>query len=322
MLNKRPIQEQVLIILSLVIAAILIPLGVYRIVRADWLIAAFDISVSLFLIALSFNVYTNRHIELARKAFSIFVVFCALTTVYIEGKTQFIWLYPAIPLIFYLTQPFVAAKLTCFCIVLMTWMMQNEMTTFELITMTSSYILTGACSFAFGYQWHKYQQELLEMVVTDPLTKAKNRRAFTEYVESLLVTDEPAANNHVLLIFDIDYFKKINDNFGHAAGDQVLVRMTELVQDRLRKQDELYRIGGEEFLVILHNTSIADAKHLSEVLRKLVASSDLLANQTVTISIGLSKYNGQNESADTWFNRADTALYQAKANGRNQVCII
>ncbi|WP_448212294.1 GGDEF domain-containing protein [Colwellia sp. MEBiC06753] len=319
MLKNRPVQEQVLITLSLTIAIVLVPFGLYRIIQADWIIGIFDITASVLLISLSLNVYANRHVEFARKAMSVFVFAAVLLSVYLKGKAQNVWLYPAIPLIFYLTTPFIAARVTLIAIAVMTLLMYDQMTRFELMTMIFTYLTTGACSFAFGYQWLRHQQELVNQAITDPLTKVKNRRAFDEYFDKLIADKQDECKNHVLVIFDIDNFKAINDKHGHKVGDKVLIHITKLVSERLRKSDGLYRIGGEEFLIILHNTSVEDAESFTNNLCQLIASNSILKNESVTISAGLAKSPKTGHSGNSWFKRADAALYQAKANGRNCV---
>lgn len=318
MLKNRSIEEQVLIVLSLAIAAILAPFGVYRLINADWVIGIFDISVTTLLILLSINVYAKRHIDIAKKALSIFVFSAVLMTVYLKGKPQAVWLYPAIPLIFYLTTPLIAAKVTMLSIAVMAFMMHDNMSLFELMTMIFTYLGTGICSFAFGYQWHRHQQELISLTITDPLTKVKNRRAFNDEIDALSQNTNQS-DDHVLLIFDIDNFKHINDIYGHDIGDKVLITITEIAQLILLENSELYRIGGEEFVIMFHNTEQHKAEQFAHLLRDKVASTDMLDSQQVTISIGVAGYKESDRCSIQWFKQADKALYRAKENGRNCV---
>ncbi|OKY26258.1 hypothetical protein BI291_12900 [Thalassotalea sp. PP2-459] len=318
MLKNRPVQEQVLIVLSLAIAAILAPFGAYRLIHADWIIGIFDISVTLLLILLSINVYEKRHIDVAKKALSIFVFSAVLITVYLKGKPQAVWLYPAIPLIFYLTTPLIAARVTILSIAVMAFLMHEIMPLFELMTMIFTYLGTGICSFAFGYQWHKHQQELIALTVTDPLTNIKNRRAFNDDLATLTTTIKHS-EEHVLLIFDIDNFKHINDIYGHDIGDNVLISITEIAQSILPENTELYRIGGEEFIIIFHGITQNSAEKFAHLLRHKIASAEMLENQQVTISIGVAGYQESGYCPSKWFKRADKALYRAKENGRNCV---
>ncbi|MEM8546699.1 MAG: GGDEF domain-containing protein, partial [Pseudomonadota bacterium] len=116
-----------------------------------------------------------------------------------------------------------------------------------------------------------------------------------------------------------DHFKHINDRHGHAAGDQVLVGLVGVVRQRIRAVDTLFRIGGEEFLVIVENADTETAKKLAEDLRVLVEAAGLLDDCSVTISVGVAQL-GAGETSDDWLRRGDDALYAAKRAGRN--CVV
>ena len=117
---------------------------------------------------------------------------------------------------------------------------------------------------------------------------------------------------------DIDYFKRVNDKFGHSAGDLALQRLVELISGRVRSVDTVCRFGGEEFLVLLHATELEGAMQLARKLRMLVEQAPILAEGGLTISIGVCEV-AVAESLDHWFKLADNALYLAKRNGRNRV---
>jgi diguanylate cyclase (GGDEF)-like protein len=121
-----------------------------------------------------------------------------------------------------------------------------------------------------------------------------------------------------ILLVDIDFFKKINDTFGHNVGDRVLKGLVELITNRSRRLDRMFRIGGEEFLVYLPDTKGAVAVSHAEALRELIAKSALLPDHQVTVSIGVAELAGD-PSREAWIKRADEALYRAKRSGRNRV---
>ncbi len=162
------------------------------------------------------------------------------------------------------------------------------------------------------------QTKLIEQSSRDPLTKAFNRRqmaaSLEEAIERKRRTDTPAT----ILIFDIDDFKSINDNYGHSIGDHVLKEFVSLVTNRARRFDQLFRIGGEEFLLFLPDTPKNGALILAEEICGLISKADLVENRPVTVSIGLSELQA-GESLDSWIKHGDNALYSAKENGRNQV---
>ncbi|GGP65420.1 hypothetical protein GCM10009347_34070 [Shewanella algicola] len=122
-----------------------------------------------------------------------------------------------------------------------------------------------------------------------------------------------------IAIIDIDHFKRINDNHGHLIGDKVLCELAQLLQGQMRNDDLLARWGGEEFVIVLPNTTLADATELSERLRLHIAQHNI-QDMALTISVGIAQY-GQDDSAYSLLDRADKALYQAKSRGRNCVAV-
>ena len=128
---------------------------------------------------------------------------------------------------------------------------------------------------------------------------------------------------------DIDFFKKVNDTYGHASGDAVLRGVAAIVKDALRESDIPSRYGGEEFAILLPYTHIDEAKIVGERLRSAVESTPIAIDSEyidtpsidVTISMGIAEFNFD-ETGEELFERADKALYEAKTNGRNQVCVI
>jgi diguanylate cyclase (GGDEF)-like protein/PAS domain S-box-containing protein len=162
--------------------------------------------------------------------------------------------------------------------------------------------------------------ELDLIATTDALTGARNRRSFEQTAAVAMAQaqryDEPLS----LVLFDIDHFKTINDRYGHQSGDQVLIELTQLVQDHLRRMDVLARWGGEEFVVLLPHCGVTDAALTAEKLRALVADWSFPTVGRVTASFGAGQL-GPLETLDSLFKRVDDALYAAKEAGRNQVSV-
>ncbi len=163
------------------------------------------------------------------------------------------------------------------------------------------------------------EMHLTLLATTDPLTGALNRRSIMEHLQAMVANPE---KQPCVMMADIDFFKKVNDTYGHAAGDEVLKTFTDTIRTLLRKDDLLGRIGGEEFVVALNNADLPNAQTMAERLRLAVAESRAPSNGgtpiAITASFGLALYNGD-ESAEAWLARADTALYRAKQSGRNRV---
>ncbi len=155
----------------------------------------------------------------------------------------------------------------------------------------------------------------------DPLTGLANRTAFDFAVETEISRAERHGHRLCMLVVDIDHFKSINDTYGHLAGDEVLKQVSKSLQAAVRKEDVVFRYGGEEFVILLNATDLPNARLTAERIRMKLESESIKAmNLTVpvTASLGISEWQ-QGESGNTLFHRADQALYQAKSSGRNQV---
>ena len=164
------------------------------------------------------------------------------------------------------------------------------------------------------------QREHLNTLITvDPLTGAFNRRRLAESLQDRLLVLERYNRPTSIVSLDIDLFKSVNDDFGHDMGDKVLSGVSEIVKKRIRATDSFFRVGGEEFLVVLPETDLEGAKILAEHLRWLVERSSLLVERPVTVSLGVTT-SLKNEQLQSWLKRCDQALYRAKQEGRNRVC--
>ena len=161
-------------------------------------------------------------------------------------------------------------------------------------------------------------EELSRIAITDPLTGVYNRRHFVKVADTERAQVQRYQTTLSMLIFDIDHFKSINDNFGHPTGDSVLIEITQLVSSALRQGDVLARWGGEEFVVIMPQCGALEAMQLAEKLRALIAAHPFAEVRTVTVSLGVAEFK-PGELLDDWFKRGDLALYAAKSSGRNMV---
>lgn len=168
------------------------------------------------------------------------------------------------------------------------------------------------------------ENRLRELATYDSLTGAVNRATFMEALTLGTLAAQQSGRSLSLLSLDLDHFKRINDTYGHPVGDQALRQLAQLVQSILRKQDVLGRLGGEEFCIVLAETSPHDAETMAERIRSLIDASaiELAEGQRLhfTVSIGIASLQ-QEDSSDALLTRADNALYRAKKSGRNRIAI-
>lgn len=168
----------------------------------------------------------------------------------------------------------------------------------------------------------KYHEEIYRMTIVDGLTQIHNKRYLFDSLEREIIRARRHDRPLSLLMFDIDFFKRINDHFGHLAGDYVLRELAEAVQSRIRRDEVFARYGGEEFVIVLPETNLEGARALAEDLRQKVAEHSFVFQGEkipVTVSIGCALVR-ENDTATELIQRADEKLYEAKRGGRNRVC--
>jgi len=167
-----------------------------------------------------------------------------------------------------------------------------------------------------------YHEEIYRLTTVDGLTQIYNKRYFLETLEREIGRAQRYRRELSLIIFDIDLFKKINDTYGHLAGDHVLKHLALVIKSRIRREDILSRYGGEEFAIILPEIDHENAANFAEKIRRLIEKAIFKFEETeipVTISIGVAEYSHEQGDVSDFIKAADDRLYEAKMQGRNRV---
>ncbi len=180
-------------------------------------------------------------------------------------------------------------------------------------------------SFTQKIKLQNLNKSLKKMANTDILTQLSNRRSALDFMKKYISLCKREKSDFSLCFFDIDFFKKVNDSYGHEVGDLVLQHLSNLCENSIRNSDMFARWGGEEFILILPMTNKEGAYIICENLRKLINNTDLLLNKKaikISVSIGLTSLENKEENIDDLLQRVDRALYKAKENGRNQTILM
>jgi diguanylate cyclase (GGDEF)-like protein len=164
----------------------------------------------------------------------------------------------------------------------------------------------------------KQKHQYLHNSYTDELTQVNNRTRFNILFEASLEQLKNDQKKFSIILMDIDHFKNINDTHGHLVGDNILKMFSTLIQDNIRNKDSLSRWGGEEFVLLLSDTSLHHAKNIAEKLRLLIEAHHFNLKETLTCSFGVAQ-GDKTDTIQSLFKRVDSALYKAKENGRNKV---
>jgi diguanylate cyclase (GGDEF)-like protein len=181
-------------------------------------------------------------------------------------------------------------------------------------------VLIGISVYAFVsiHEISKQHYLLKKQSVTDALTGLHNRFLLQSSLEFAIQQKRRTDVEMTLLMLDIDHFKKINDQHGHDVGDHVLRNIGEYLKKSFRGSDKVFRIGGEEFLLLIYNSDADNSRFVAEKLRREIAALELIPDHQVTVSIGVSTLSADVDWED-WMKQCDVKLYQAKADGRNKV---
>jgi diguanylate cyclase len=294
----------------------ILPFAAIRIINRDWLAAGIDIAIILSFAALGAYVYVTHRVRAASVAIAMLCVAGVLSTVYLIGPQQVYWTFPALVAIFYLIRPREAILCASVMIVALLPAILPAYDSQGTTTLLVTIVVTSAFAFAFSLITNRQREQLLLMATRDPLTGAGNRRGLDVKLTDIINTHWRTGTPASIVLLDLDHFKRVNDVHGHGVGDQVLKGLTEIINLRIRETDSLYRIGGEEFVVVLEGADRKQGTHLAEQLRTLVEANELVPDPGITISLGVAEIKA-GETASEWLHRADEALYQAKDAGRN-----
>lgn len=319
--SKRSIEESIILTLSGVSSVGVMPFTVLRFMQSDWAVAFLDLFAVLALGSLFIYVYRTHKTELPARILAFLSMFIVFVTILLKGIGQLMWIYPALTAIFFLLPANIAALYSISILIAIGYVLRDQLTLFISLEFYISAIATLLFSYAFSDRMRKQQLQLTELATKDPLTDAGNRRAMEQKLLEVIAFQRREQNFPAsLILMDLDNFKKVNDEFGHAKGDDILKVFVNTIKNRIRSTDKLYRFGGEEFVIIAENTPLKDAILLAEELRSSVEKEGWLAKHKVTISVGTAKYE-PHETAFEWLGRADRAMYQAKELGRNSCCV-
>ena len=317
---KRSTEEIITITLSASGSLAIIPFAAIRFLRGELLMGCIDIFLILGISSIGLFVWWTRQVRVPGMVLTIFILSGLVTIIYVGGASLVHWAYPTMVAAFFLVKPREATAFNLLVMVLLIPALVQEISRLELVIILVTLILNNVFAYVFAARMSEHRQHLSFLAERDPLTGIGNRRALNARLEGFVLRQQTKIIAASILVLDLDHFKDINDTHGHGKGDQILVQVTEIVSANIRVTDDLYRLGGEEFVVIAMGASRDAGTKLAEQLRGSIEASKLLSDRRVTISLGVAEFK-EGESHQNWLDRADAALYEAKRAGRNRVCL-
>ena len=310
------------IITSFCAAAILgiMPFAIYRFSSGNTFAGLVDLAIVAMICLAVANAWRGGNRRRASFALALINTAACLVSAAVLGPPGLFWMYPALLGNFLLIDRGWAAVMTAFALVGLTVQGKAYESSAQLAIFLVSASVSALVAFVFASRTERQRRELLVLATIDSLTGLQNRRAMEQEL-SIAIEEYRRGNAHFgLAMLDLDHFKRINDEHGHEAGDEVLIAFAELMRRCTRKVDRCFRFGGEEFVLLMPATNDESLHHIDENLRRRVAEELNYRGAAVTVSIGAAALR-PDEDWQAWLARADGALYQAKNEGRNRTVI-
>lgn len=296
------------------------PFAVYRIARGQVLAGVIDSAIVLSITLAGVYVWRGGNIERAsRVTIAAYTAGC-LMVANLVGLPGALWIYAVLLANFLLVERREAVLASAFAIAVLMLSPDVFADANQRITFLATTLVVSLFAFIFASRTETQRMQLENLASHDPLTGIYNRRAMERELAIAIEAYRRQRTPYGLAIADLDHFKRINDSSGHEAGDRVLVDFVELVAGSTRKGDRFFRLGGEEFVLLLPGTQAESLQVFCENLRERIATQLAYGNERITVSIGAAALE-TDEDAASWLARADKAVYQAKHQGRNQVVV-
>jgi len=305
--------------LALAIIVLLTPFGVNHFLQGRILVGLAVMGVIAVLAVNAIAIRRNREPPISPAVVFVPLAAAIWSAIVAQGVNAALWTYPSVLLAHYTLPRRVANIVSGILTGLFSALVFVYVAPDTAARIFATLLLTIIFANIFLGTVERLAGQLQALAIADPLTGTFNRRHMDTSLGRAVAIKDRHGTPASLLLLDIDHFKRINDAFGHATGDEVLKRVAATIAGSLRETDMLFRIGGEEFAVLLPETVQASALQAAEKLRATVAAADLSPKGPVTSSVGVAEL-GPGEDSHGVLKRCDDALYQAKTQGRNLVC--
>lgn len=287
--------------------------AVIRLWRAEYVMVMLDVALASLAALVFFYTLYSRNIRLGSYFVAVLAITGTVLTVTLNGVEQIYWAFPAVALLFYLLPPLHAIILWLIGAGFIIWQIAHQ-PIILLLNILFTLLVTSLFCLLFSLKMREQNNNLKKMARRDVMTQLRNRRAFIDDLEQVKRNHE----NIAAIVIDLDNFKSVNDRWGHAKGDDVLYESARSLSEILENPKHLYRIGGDEFVVITADMDWQAVCDLSESIHEKFSQSKVSREHNITLSMAVGTKQAT-ETISQWLNRLDETLYQSKRSGRNKV---
>ncbi len=317
---KADFQLSIITLFGVCSLLLILPFAIYRLLSGNWLVASLDFLLVFGIACPVVYAWTTGNNVVAGRIMVLIYSTGAVASAVLLGVVGLFWMYAAILANFFLVGRRTAIALTATSLVILVLVGKGFENTPQIFSFVATTGLVSALAFIFANRTDAQRLELELLATRDPLTGVYNRRAMTQELSIAVEANKRHPSPISLIIFDLDHFKHINDERGHAEGDRVLVVFTTLIGQSTRRIDRFFRYGGEEFVLLLPAVAATELFAIAEKLRLKIGDELRSADEIITVSLGAAELRSEEDWQD-WLRRADAALYAAKSAGRNRTVL-
>lgn len=310
-------REQMLLPLCILAVCCFVPFFINDLIRGKYVLSAAILGFTIVFAVNGYSIYRHRKSPIPYEVLLVPTTIAIALSITYQGYFGTYWCYPLLLFFYFILPRRTANVLGILLLIVISIIVFQIIGRDVTIRFTASLALLIVMANIIVSVLDNLHSRLLEQTIKDPLTGAFNRRHMESYLNDAVAQKQRYGTSASVLLFDIDFFKRINDELGHAMGDKVLIDIVSLIIRRVRHTDKLFRIGGEEFLIFLPETNEENAVIVAEHLLTLISVAPLIKEWQITVSVGVSEIEPE-ESLDDWIKYADLALYEAKQSGRNK----
>jgi diguanylate cyclase len=300
--------------------AVILPFALYRLWEGNARVATLDCALVIGIVSPVLYAWWTGKTKNAGRLMVLIYSSGAIASAELLGVVGLFWMYPTILANFFLVSRRIAVAITLLALTVLALHGKGYSNYGQIFSFVATSVLVSVLAFILANRTES-QRRALELIATrDPLTGVHNRRAMTQELGIAVDAFKRNGANVGLIIFDLDHFKRINDEHGHAEGDRVLSAFTQLISQSTRSMDRFFRYGGEEFVLLLPGADREALSATGEKLRHTVSTGLYSHGICITVSLGCAELRTE-EDWQHWLKRADSALYRAKTGGRNRIVV-
>lgn len=314
---RADFQLSIVVLFGASSALLILPFGIYRALTGSWWVATLDLVLVLCIGGACGWAWWRDDTRRVGWFLALVYTAGAVASAELLGVIGAFWMYAAILANFFLVGRGGAWSISVAAVAILGFRGEAFDTAAQLASFAATALLVSFLAWILGNRTEAQRLQLEQLASRDALTGVHNRRALTEELALAAEAFARGAPPAAIVVLDLDHFKRINDEFGHEAGDRVLVEFCDVVRRHVRAVDRLFRLGGEEFVLLLARPPSSGLRPFTDTLRERVAANLRCPGGAVTVSAGAATLRA-GEGWESWLRRADAALYRAKATGRDR----